>query len=238
MTVYPAIDLKAGRCVRLAQGDTARETVYGDDPAAVARRWVGEGAQALHVVDLDGAFAGRPVQLATVRAIAAAAGVPVQLGGGLRSLGDLEAAFAAGASRAVVGTRALDPDFLARAVARHGGRLVAALDARDGVVAVAGWRELSGVRVTEAALRLKEAGVNEVLYTDVAHDGMLDGPDLAGVAALVATGLRVIASGGVASAEDIRSLKAAGAAAAVVGKALYDGRLTLAAALEAAREAA
>lgn len=234
MILYPAIDLRGGRCVRLIQGDAARETVYGDDPAAVARRWVGEGAAALHVVDLDGAFTGRPLQLETVRAVAAAAGVAVQVGGGLRTLEDLQRVFAAGAARAVVGTRALDPEFLAAALDGWGSRIVAALDARDGIVAVAGWRELSGVAVAEAAERLRRAGVAEAVYTNVANDGMLQGPDVEGVAALAATGLAVIASGGVSSLDDVARLKAVGAAGAIVGKALYDGRLTLRAALEVA----
>jgi phosphoribosylformimino-5-aminoimidazole carboxamide ribotide isomerase len=235
MKLYAAIDLRGGRCVRLRQGDPERETAYGDDPVAVARRWEAEGADGLHVVDLDGAFAGAPRQTATVAAICRAVHIPVQAGGGLRTLGDVADLLAAGAARAVVGTQVLGRAFLDSAVARFGGRLLPALDARDGVVAVAGWRQSSGVALADAAAMLRAAGCGDVLYTDVGRDGMLLGPDLAGLASLQEAGLAVIASGGVASLADLQALGRAGAAGVVIGRALYDGRLRLAAARMAVR---
>lgn len=227
MIIYPAIDLRDGRCVRLRQGDPARATVYGDDPAAMAQRWVAEGAAALHVVDLDGSFAGAPAQTDAISAICRAVSVPVQAGGGIRTLADIETLLVAGVARVVVGTKALSADFLREAVARFGERLLPALDCRDGIVAVVGWQQSSGLPLLEAARMVQDAGCASVLYTDVGRDGMLAGPDLVGLAALRAAGLAVLASGGVSSAADVEALAAAGAAGVVVGRALYDGRLRL-----------
>lgn len=233
MTVYPAIDLRNGRCVRLRQGDPGRETVYGGDPVAVARRWAAEGAPALHVVDLDGALAGGPRQVEAVAAICAAVDLPVHVGGGLRTLADIDRLLAAGATRAVVGTKALSFAFLREAAARFGGRLLPALDCRGGIVAVGGWQRSSGIPLAEAAATVRAAGCQQVLYTDVGRDGMLAGPDLAGLAVLQAANLEVVASGGVGSVGDVRALAESGAAGVVIGRALYDGRIRLAEALEA-----
>ena len=239
MTVYPAIDLRLGRCVRLLQGDAGREERFADDPAAVAAAFVSAGARALHAVDLDGAFAGRPMQLHLLRAIAAA-GVPVQWGGGLRSEEDVAAALEAGAARAVVGTRALDESFVRALLARFGPRrLIGGLDARGDRVAVEGWRTTADVALVEAAARLRDWGVEEVVFTQVERDGMLAGPDVHGLQAVAACGLRVVASGGVTTEDDLRRLAAVpGCAGAILGRALYTGRITLPAALRAAAEGA
>jgi phosphoribosylformimino-5-aminoimidazole carboxamide ribotide isomerase len=237
-TVFAAVDLRGGRAVRLRRGDPGAEEVFGEDPVAVARRWVAEGAPWLHVVDLDGAFAGHPVQLDLLRRIAAAVSVPVQAGGGLRSVEDVAQALAAGAARVVLGTRALDPAFLARLLDRFGPeRVVGGLDARGRRVAVAGWRQDAGVERGEAARRLAALGLREVVYTQVERDGTLEGPDLEGVAEVAAAGLRVVASGGVADVADVARLAAwrgRGVVGVVLGRALYTGRIGLREALEAA----
>jgi phosphoribosylformimino-5-aminoimidazole carboxamide ribotide isomerase len=236
MTVYPAVDLRGGRCVRLLQGDPGREERFPGDPVAVACGWVRAGARALHVVDLDGAFAGRPEQLPILRRIAPAAGVPVQWGGGLRTEEDVAAAFAAGAARVVVGTRALDAAFLSALVRRWGPeRVVGGLDARGDRVAVEGWRTTSALGLGEAAALLWAAGVREAVFTQVVRDGMLGGPDLDGLRTVTAAGLAAIASGGVSSEDDLRRLRAVpGCSGAILGRALYAGRITLQAALAAA----
>ncbi len=237
-TVYPAIDLRAGRCVRLRQGDPERQEVFSADPEEVARAFVAEGALALHVVDLDGAFSGRPAQLPLVARVVRAAGVPVQLGGGLRSAEDVEAALAAGVWRVVLGTRALDPVFFAGLLRRFGPeRVIAGLDVRGDRVAIEGWRGEADLGLREAATRLRALGAEEAVCTQVRRDGMLSGPDLDAVDVVRATGLRVVASGGVAGAEDVRALAAlasGGVAGVVVGRALYTGALRLRDALDAA----
>ncbi|MBI3998619.1 MAG: 1-(5-phosphoribosyl)-5-[(5-phosphoribosylamino)methylideneamino]imidazole-4-carboxamide isomerase [Armatimonadetes bacterium] len=229
MTVYPAIDLRAGRAVRLRQGDPARETVFADDPVAVARGWAQQGAAWLHVVDLDGALGGAPRHLDVVAGICREVAVPVQVGGGLRTLDDLEAVFEAGAARAVLGTAALAGDLLSVAVGRFGERIAVALDVREGLAAVAGWQETSAIPALEAARRLVQGGAPRLIYTDITRDGMLEGPDVEGLRALIlAVPVPVIASGGICSADDLRAVATAGAEGAIVGRALYDGRLTLA----------
>lgn len=241
MLVIPAIDLLGGRCVRLHRGRYEEETVYSDAPAEVAREWVRQGARRLHVVDLDGARAGRPVHLDAVREIAAAAGVPVQLGGGLRSLDDIAAALAAGADRVLLGTRAVaDPGFLGEAAARHPGRVLVSLDVRGGRVAVAGWLKTSPLTLDAALDRLSALDLREIVVTDVERDGTLAGvnPDLVRQAAR--RGFRVIAAGGVSTIEDIRALKALepeGLVGVIAGKALYAGTLSLPEALAAAEGA-
>lgn len=227
MTIYPAIDLRQGRCVRLRQGDPAQATVYGDDPAAMARHWLAEGATALHVVDLDGSFAGTPTQTQAIAAICRAVPIPVQVGGGVRTLADIDALIGAGAARVVVGTKALAAGFLGEAVSRFGHRLLPALDCRDGIVAIAGWQASSGIPLADAAALVREAGCTDALYTDVGRDGMLAGPDLSGLTTLQEAGLAVIASGGVASLEDVAALARAGAAGVIIGRALYDGKVRL-----------
>lgn len=233
MIVIPAIDLRGGRCVRLTQGDPGRERAYLDDPVAVARRFEADGAPWLHVVDLDAALeegSSRDVVAAICRAV----DVPVQTGGGLRTGAAVDAALAAGAARAVLGTAAAaDPTFVTRAVERHGERIVVAVDVRDGRVATRGWRE-AGPPVEEALPALDRAGAPRFLVTSVAVDGTLEGPDLALYGRVTAlTGRPVLASGGVGSLQDVRRLAATGVEGVVVGKALYDGRLTLAEAVAA-----
>jgi phosphoribosylformimino-5-aminoimidazole carboxamide ribotide isomerase len=227
--VIPAIDLRGGRAVRLYQGDYARETVYGDDPVAVARAWADGGAPRLHVVDLDGARAGAPAHLAALQAIVAAVAVPVEFGGGIRTRAAAEAALAAGAARVIVGTAAVEDPALARELAAAlGPRLVLGVDARDGLVATRGWLSGSGVAATELVAQAAEWGVQRVIFTDIARDGTLTEPNYASLEAVIAAaGVPVIASGGVAHLEHLRRLRALGAEGAIVGKALYDGALRL-----------
>jgi phosphoribosylformimino-5-aminoimidazole carboxamide ribotide isomerase len=233
-TVYPALDVLEGRCVRLSEGRRERVTIEGGDPAAAARRFVGEGARFLHMVDLDGAFSGQP-SVELVRRIAEAAGdVPLQVGGGYRSLEVIEAAVEAGAARVMVGTAAASPEFLARAEARFAERLVVAIDARDGKVALRGWTELSELDAAELARACADAGVCRLLVTSTRRDGSLAGPDFELLdTVLEASRLPVIAAGGVASLDDLRALSAAGCEGAVAGAAIWSGRFTLAEALSA-----
>ncbi len=234
MIVYPAIDLQQGHCVRLRQGRSAEATIYGDDPVAMARHWLVEGARALHVVDLDGAFQGAPAHGAVIAAIAAALPIPVQTGGGLRSDGDVRRMLEAGVVRVILGTRALDDEeALRRLVGLHGGaRVAVGIDARDGWVQVKGWVETTRVRAVDLARRVAALGVTTVIYTDTATDGMLTGPNLTAVEALCqAADCDVIASGGIGGPADLRALaalKRPNLVGAIVGKALYDGRATLA----------
>ncbi len=235
MIVYPAIDLMAEGAVRLRQGDPGRRIAVGDDPVALARRWAAEGARWLHLVDLDGALTGAPRHLDLVGRICRAVSIPVQVGGGLRTLADLRSAFAAGAARAILGTAAIEGDLLPAALAEFGDRLAVALDARDGLIAIEGWQHTSSVPALDAARAFEQAGVVRLIYTDVAHDGMLAGPNLAGLRSLLeAVRVPVILAGGVASTDDLRAAAAAGAEGAVIGRALYDGRIALVDALRAA----
>ena len=238
MIVYPAIDLRAGRCVRLVEGDFARETAYDADPTDAARRWADAGAAWLHVVDLDGAVVGEPVNLEAIRRIRHAVSIPIQLGGGLRLPEHLAAAFDLGIERAIVGTAALaDPALVADAVESYGDRIAVALDARDGRLAAQGWLEQTDALATEAALRLRTAGVATFVATDIARDGTLAGPNLASLGELVELlGQGVIASGGVGSVADLRAVAGVGVDGVVVGRALYDGRVDLAAAIAVATE--
>jgi phosphoribosylformimino-5-aminoimidazole carboxamide ribotide isomerase len=243
MIVIPAIDLKGGRCVRLVQGDLARETVYGEDPVAMARRWEGEGAARLHLVDLDGAVAGKPAHLAELRAIASALSIPVQFGGGVRTRDDARAVFEAGAERLILGTVALEASDLLAVLAREfAGRVYVALDARDGRVATRGWTETSGVEAVAAARECRRHGAAGVLFTDIARDGTGHGVNVAATVALAeAANLPVIASGGVASTSDVRALRAVaehGIEAVIIGRALYTGAVKLgdAIAIAAGRE--
>jgi phosphoribosylformimino-5-aminoimidazole carboxamide ribotide isomerase len=236
LIVLPAIDLKQGCCVRLRQGRADDATVYPGDPADVARRWCEEGAQALHVVDLDGAFAGEPRHLELVgRIVVAAAGVPVELGGGLRTDADVERALGAGVVRAILGTRALADDAaLERLVRRFGERIAVGIDARNGLVQVKGWVETTATRAADLARRAAALGVATIVFTDTATDGMLAGPNVAALDDIcrAVPGCRVIASGGISAAGHVAALKALGHAnlyGAIVGKALYDGAVTLAA---------
>jgi phosphoribosylformimino-5-aminoimidazole carboxamide ribotide isomerase len=227
-TVYPAIDLRGGRCVRLEQGDFGRAKEYDADPVERARHWERQGAQAIHVVDLDGAEEGRPVQLELIGRIARTVGVPVQVGGGIRSIEDLRAVRGAGARRVVMGTAAVeDRDLRLSAIEEAGDSLLVAVDARDGVIATHGWRNSSGISVLDLSKELVANGVASVLYTDVARDGMDAGIALEGTAA-VAGIIPTIASGGVRGTEDVAALsRTSGVVGVVVGTALYEGKTTL-----------
>lgn len=236
MQVIPAIDLRGGRCVRLKQGDYDRETVFGEDPAAMAAHWASEGATRLHLVDLDGAKLGKPANVESVRAILARVDVPCQLGGGVRDEETLEAWLDAGLDRVIVGTQALkDPEWFARMAERHPGRLVLGLDAKDGRVATAGWLDVSSVEAATLAEQFDALPLAAVIYTDIARDGMLEGPNLEATGALAARlETPVIASGGVGSLEDLERLATLPIAGVVVGRALYDGRFRLSEARERA----
>jgi phosphoribosylformimino-5-aminoimidazole carboxamide ribotide isomerase len=238
MELWPAIDLRGGRCVRLLQGDYDRETVFGDDPVEMARRFIAGGARRLHIVDLDGAKAGTPVQAELVGRMVAAAGVPCQLGGGIRSVETARAYVAAGVHRLVVGSVAIEnPALLAELAQAFPGRMVLGIDARDGKVAVRGWLETSTLGAIDVAKRHEHLPLGGIVYTDIAKDGMMSGPNIPALAEMVrAVHLPVIASGGVSNADDIREAAAAGAAGCIVGRALYEGSLTLSAAAAAAGE--
>jgi phosphoribosylformimino-5-aminoimidazole carboxamide ribotide isomerase len=229
MILYPAIDIRGGRCVRLVEGDFHRETTYDSDPSLTARRWVEAGAEWLHVVDLDGAVAGTPVNAEAVARIRASVDIPIQLGGGLRQVGDLENVFGAGVDRAILGTGALkDPELVTSAVARWGDRIAVALDARDGLLATDGWLGQSDARAVDVAQRLAENRVRHFIYTDIRRDGTLSGPNVPGLSELIENvDGDIIASGGIATLDDIKAVAAAGAAGAIVGRALYDGRIDL-----------
>ncbi len=233
MIILPAIDLKNGQCVRLRQGRADDVTVYGDDPAAQARDWRAQGGRELHVVDLDGAFAGVPKHLDVIRRIIAAFGGPVEVGGGLRTPDALRAVLEAGAARAIIGSAALeDPSSLTQAFDLYGDRLAVGIDARDGFVQTKGWVETTKVRATDLAAAVAKIGIQTIIYTDTATDGMLGGPNLTQMAAIcdAAPTCQITASGGVSSPYDVENLKALerpNLRAAIVGKALYDGRTTL-----------
>jgi phosphoribosylformimino-5-aminoimidazole carboxamide ribotide isomerase len=237
MRVWPAIDLLEGRAVRLHEGKRDRATVFSNAPWEIPARFAADGAQGLHVVDLDGAFAGKPVQHALVRRVIAAAGaLPVQVGGGIRDRAAVEAVLAAGATRVVLGTAAVKSPALVEECCRaHPGRIVVAVDAKDGMVAVDGWVAASNVSAAELGARAAGWGAAALLYTDVSRDGTGAGPNVAATAALAkAVDIEVIASGGVSSLDDLRALRDAGIEAVVVGRALYDAKFTLRAAVEAA----
>lgn len=240
LTIYPAIDLKGGKVVRLAEGDMDRATIYGDDPAAQARAFAEAGADHLHVVDLDGAFAGRSVNGDAVEAVVRAFPGRVQLGGGIRDRAAIDRWLALGVARVVIGTAALEtPDLVREAARALPGRIVVAVDARDGMVATRGWADLSDIPIADLANRFVDAGVAAVLFTDVGRDGMLKGCNVRATRALARhTTLPVIASGGVAGLADIIDLArhaSEGIEGVITGRALYDGRLDLAAALRAGR---
>lgn len=237
MQVIPAIDLREGRCVRLIQGDPKQQTVYSGDPVTVARRWQEEGATMLHLVDLDGAFAGCPVNLSVIRDICRALSIPVEVGGGLREIPDMESALEAGAERIILGSSALRREVVTEAISRFGpSRVIAGLDARSGQVAVDGWLRTTDLSAFDLAVALRDSGIEEIIYTDIRRDGTLTGPNLDELLRMTTTGLRVIASGGVSRLQDIRDLASIpGVVGAIVGKALYDGALSL---REAIREGA
>ncbi|MEA3060168.1 MAG: phosphoribosylformimino-5-aminoimidazole carboxamide ribotide isomerase [Sphingomonadales bacterium] len=234
-TPIPAIDIRGGRCVRLVEGDFARETRYADDPAAMACHWEAEGAQRLHVVDLDGARDGVRANADVIRRVLAAAQIPVQVGGGVRSSSTVQTLLGQGAARVVVGTVAAEkPDELAEWVTEFGSEaIIVAVDARGGRVATHGWMSVTDLDFLTFCQRLKDCGVDRVLYTDVARDGRLAGPDVDGTRAIAGL-LKVIGSGGVSTVEHLRALAAAGAEGAIIGTALYEGRLKLSEAMATA----
>lgn len=236
MEIIPAVDMLDGKCVRLAQGRFDRSTVFSDDPADAARRWVDEGAQRLHLVDLNGSRMGAPQELPAIRRIVAAVDVPVQLGGGIRTLETARQMLDLGVERVVIGTSAaLDADAAAAMFAELGEHAILGVDAKDGYVAVKGWQEVTNEKAVEFAQRMQSLGARRVIYTDISRDGMLSGVNVQAMAAMVESlDIPVIASGGVTTVGDIAVLKTTGVEGAIVGKALYTGKLTLADALKAA----
>ena len=235
MLVIPAIDLKDGQCVRLRQGRMDDATVFSDDPVAMAAHWVAQGARRLHLVDLNGAFAGAPVNGDAVRAIARTQGaVPIQIGGGIRSADTIEAYLQAGVRYVILGTKAVtDPEFVSRVCREFPDRIIVGIDARDGRVATEGWAEATEVLAGALARRFAVDGVSAIVYTDIDRDGMLGGVNLDATLAVAAAGIPVIASGGVTNLEDIRALRAVagrGILGAITGRAIYEGTLDLAAA--------
>ncbi len=243
MIVFPAIDLRRGKCVRLLQGEPGAETVYGDDPLSIARRWAAAGAQWLHIVNLDGAFAGSlqpggkrdalAPNLCCLRDIASEVDIPIQFGGGVRTFKDVEQVLGLGVQRVILGTVAVRrPERVSAAIERFGSdRIVVGIDARNGTVATNGWQEMSRMTAIELGRQMRQRGVEWVVYTDISRDGMLSGVNVSATATLaMQTGLRVIASGGVASLQDIRAIKeveSSGVAGVIIGKALYTGDVDL-----------
>jgi phosphoribosylformimino-5-aminoimidazole carboxamide ribotide isomerase len=234
MIIYPAIDLRGGKVVRLQQGRADAQTIYGADPAGMAKRWLDDGAEWLHVVDLDGAFDGMPRNWAHVRAILAAVKIPVQLGGGLRTRQQVADALAMGVSRCVVGTKACESaEFVAQLAGEFGERVAVGIDARDGFVAVKGWTEKTALTALDFAKQIDQLGIRHIIFTDVSTDGMLTGPNYKAITQLcTAVNCQVIASGGVSKAEDVHRLQELARSHAnlngvIIGKALYDGRIEL-----------
>ncbi|WP_372865611.1 1-(5-phosphoribosyl)-5-[(5-phosphoribosylamino)methylideneamino]imidazole-4-carboxamide isomerase [Spongiibacter sp.] len=234
MLMIPAIDLKDGHCVRLRQGEMGDATVYGSDPVEMAARWVEQGARRLHLVDLNGAFDGKPVNGDAVMAIAKAyPELPIQIGGGIRSLATIEQYLDAGVNYVIIGTKAVkEPAFVTEACKAFPGAVIVGLDAKNGLVATDGWAEVSNIQATELAKRYEQDGVSSIVYTDIARDGMMQGVNVEATVAMArASGLKVIASGGVTNMDDIRALKAvadAGILGAITGRAIYEGELDLA----------
>lgn len=230
MQLYPAIDMKGGKCVRLTQGLFDNVKIYSDTPADMARLWVGQGASFLHIVDLDGALAGRSVNEDAIRAIVADVDVPIQLGGGIRSARAVEYMLDLGITRCIIGTKAVEqPEFIRDLVREFGAdRIVVGVDAKNGLVAVEGWEKVSEMTAIDLCRQMKEFGVRHIVYTDISRDGMLSGPNVEATKALTeATGLDIIASGGVSCMEDLVRLDGSGIRGAIIGKALYEKRISL-----------
>jgi phosphoribosylformimino-5-aminoimidazole carboxamide ribotide isomerase len=234
MELIPAIDIKDGKCVRLYQGDFAQATIYDDDPVAVARRWVEQGARRLHVVDLDGARSGYPVNNNVISKLVQAVSVPIQLGGGLRGELAVHSALRLGVARVILGTAAVhEPDLIARLAEQYGDAIIVGVDARDGIVATAGWTAAAQVYAPDLVDRMAACGVRRIIYTDIARDGTLGEPNYAATAELVRPdGPAIIASGGVSKVEHLRQLAASGVEAAIVGRALYTGDIQLSEAIQ------
>lgn len=232
MIIIPAIDLKDGNCVRLEQGLMERDTVYSDNPAAQALAWEAKGAELLHIVDLDGAFAGEPKNRSAIEAIVSALKIPTQLGGGIRDLATIDAYLGMGVGRVIIGTAAQrNPELVIEACAKYPGRIVVGIDAKNGMVAVQGWAEVTGVTATELAIKFEGYGVAAIVYTDISRDGMMQGPNIEATKALAeAISIPVIASGGVSTLKDIENLiavESSGISGAITGKAIYSGAIDL-----------
>lgn len=241
MLIFPAIDIRDGKCVRLVQGDFARETVFSDKPAETAKQWEAQGAQFLHLVDLDGALVGKPCNLDTVEKIIQAVNIPVELGGGVRTMENIDEILVLGVRRVILGSAAVrNPELVRTACEKYGDRIVVGIDAKDGIVAVDGWGVSGHVEAAALAREMKKAGVRTIIYTDISRDGTLEGVNAEATAKLAReSGIAVVASGGVRSAEDIRALKQLeqdGIEGVIVGKSIYMGTLDLQEAIEIAAE--
>lgn len=234
MRIYPAIDIKDGKCVRLLQGRFSDVTVYGDDPVEMAKKWEAQGGEFIHVVDLDGALKGHGVNAEIIKNICEAVSVPVQTGGGIRTIEDIEAKLACGIRRVIIGTKAVSsPEFIKEAVEKYGDKIVIGIDAKDGYVAVEGWEKCSEFTAVEFAKQMAELGVKTIVYTDIATDGTLKGPNLAAMEEMAkSVDADIIASGGVGSLEHIKSLVPTGVEGVIVGRALYTGNVDLKKAIE------
>jgi len=234
LIIYPAIDIKDGKCVRLFQGDFSQTTVYSDDPVEVALKWEYKGAEYIHIVDLDGALAGSPQNLPVIKNIISKLKIPIQVGGGIRTLETGNKILEAGAARIIMGTSAVKtPEILEQAVNQFGDRLAVGVDAKNKKVAVEGWGETSEILALNFIQRMENIGVKTIIYTDISKDGTLQGPDINGIREIISnTGINIIASGGVGTLQDLINLKELGSSGAIVGKALYTDSLTLEEALE------
>ena len=234
MRIYPAIDIKDGHCVRLLRGSFDDVTIYGDNPAQTAKKWESLGGEYIHVVDLDGALKGRGVNSEAIKEICKNVNVPVQTGGGIRTMEDIDAKFDCGISRVIIGTKAVsDADFVKRAIDKYGNRIVIGIDAKDGMAAVEGWEKTSDFTAVEFARKMADIGVKTIVYTDIATDGTLCGPNVAAMKEMVdSTGIDVIASGGVGNIEHIKALLPTGVEGVITGRALYTGDLDLSLAIK------
>lgn len=241
MNIYPAIDLRGGNCVRLVKGDFSRETIYSTDPGAMAREWASAGASSIHVVDLDGALAGESRNLEAIKAIMKEGGIPIEVGGGIRNMSHIERLLSAGVHQVILGSAAVkNPELVKEACKAYPGRIVVGIDAKNGDVAVEGWEASGHIQAEELAKKMADAGVERIIFTDIARDGMLSGVNVeATVAVAKASGLKVTASGGVASLEDLKILKKRetdGIEGCIIGKALYTGAIDLRQAVAIAKE--
>jgi phosphoribosylformimino-5-aminoimidazole carboxamide ribotide isomerase len=241
MIIFPAIDIRGGKCVRLTKGDFAQETIFSDQPQEMAKKWAEQGAKYLHVVDLDGALAGKPVNLEAIKGIIAAVSIPIELGGGIRTMETVEMLLGLGVERVILGSVAVkNPELVKAACAKFGERIVVGIDAKDGIVAVEGWGVSGDVKAEKLAQQMAAVGVKHIIYTDISRDGTLSGVNVEATASLAKeSGIKVIASGGVSSIEDILKVKQAeafGVEGVIVGKAIYTGSLDLKQALQLAEE--
>ena len=237
MIILPAIDIKDGKCVRLLRGSFDDVTVYGDNPAEMARKWESLGGEYIHVVDLDGALKGHGVNAESIKKICKAVNVPVQTGGGIRSISDIEAKLECGISRVIIGTKAVsDADFVKEAVKRYGDKIVIGIDAKDGMVAIEGWEKTSEYQAVEFAKKMEEIGVKTIIYTDIATDGTLMGPNVDAMREMVNnTNMDIIASGGIGNIEHIKALIPTGVEGVITGRALYTGNINLCDAIKAGK---